>query len=76
MKVVFAKNIGFCSGVKRAIEISEKSLKEDPKPVQFLGPLVHNEKVIERLKKSGGKFIPPSRLENGIKSGTLFLHGL
>ena len=77
MKLIFAKNIGFCSGVKRAIEISEKSLKEDPKPVQFLGPLVHNEKVIERLKKSGGKFIPPSRLESGIKSGTLILraHG-
>jgi len=77
MKIVFAKNIGFCSGVKRAVAIAEKSLKKDPKPVQFLGPLIHNEKVIERLKKLGGKFIPPSNLESGIKSGTLILraHG-
>ena len=77
MKVIFAKHIGFCWGVKRAITIAEKSLKEDPKPIQFLGPLVHNEKVIERLKKLGGKFIPPSNLESGIKSGTLILraHG-
>jgi len=77
MKIIFAKHVGFCWGVKRAITIAEKSLKKDPKPIQFLGPLVHNEKVIERLKKLGGKFIPPSRLESGIKSGTLILraHG-
>lgn len=77
MKIIFAKHIGFCWGVKRAINIAEKSLKKDPKPIQFLGPLVHNEKVIERLKKLGGKFIPPSNLESGIKSGTLILraHG-
>ena len=77
MKVIFAKHIGFCWGVKRVITIAEKSLKKDPKPIQFLGPLVHNEKVIERLKKLGGKFIPPSNLESGIKSGTLILraHG-
>ena len=77
MKVIFAKHIGFCWGVRRAITIAEKSLKKDPKPIQFLGPLVHNEKVIERLKKLGGKFIPPSNLESGIKSGTLILraHG-
>ncbi len=77
MKIIFAKHIGFCWGVKRAITIAKKSLKEDPKPIQFLGPLVHNEKVIERLKRLGGKFIPLSRLESGIKSGTLILraHG-
>jgi len=77
MKVIFAKHVGFCWGVKRAITIAEKSLKEDPKPIQFLGPLVHNEKVIERLKRLGGKFIPLSNLESGIKSGTLTLraHG-
>jgi len=77
MKIIIAKHVGFCWGVKRAITIAEKSLKKDPKPIQFLGPLVHNEKVIERLKKLGGKFIPPSNLESGIKSGTLILraHG-
>jgi len=51
MRVIFAKNIGFCSGVKRAIDIAKISLKKDPKPIQFLGPLVHNEKVIEEIKK-------------------------
>jgi len=75
VKVIFAKNIGFCSGVKRAMAIAEKSLKEDPKPVQFLGPLVHNEKVIENLKRKGGKTI--SDLDQ-VKSGTLIIkaHGV
>ena len=57
MKIIFTKNIGFCSGVKRAIEIAEISLKEDPKPIQFLGNLVHNELVMKALIKKGGKII-------------------
>lgn len=57
MKIILAKNIGFCSGVKRAVLIAEKSLKEDKKPIQFLGSLIHNEKVVEKFKKNGVKFI-------------------
>ena len=57
MRVIFAKSIGFCTGVKRAIGITENSLKKDLKPVQFLGETVHNEKVMERIKKGGGKLI-------------------
>jgi len=74
MKIVFAKNIGFCSGVKRAVAIAEKSLKKDPKPIQFLGPLVHNEKVVEGLERRGGKIV--SNLKE-IKPGTLIIraHG-
>jgi len=74
MKVIFAKNLGFCSGVKRAVAIAEKSFKKDPKPVQFFGPLVHNEKVIEKLKRDGGKIV--SSLKK-IKYGTLIIraHG-
>ena len=56
MKIILAKHLGFCSGVRRAIEITEKSLKKDPKPIQFLGSLVHNEEVIKRFKKKGVKF--------------------
>jgi len=75
MKIVFAKNIGFCSGVKRAIDIAKISFKKDKKPIQFLGNLVHNEKVIENLKRKGGKII--SDLDQ-VKSGTLIIkaHGV
>ncbi|MBC7074424.1 4-hydroxy-3-methylbut-2-enyl diphosphate reductase, partial [Candidatus Parcubacteria bacterium] len=57
MEVIFAKNIGFCFGAKRAIEILNKSLKEDPKPIFVLGKILHNKKVIQDFKKRGAKFV-------------------
>lgn len=60
--------------MKRAIDIAEKSLKEDLKPIQFLGNLVHNEKVVEEIKRKEGKIISALR---EIKPGTLIIraHG-
>jgi len=43
--VKFAKNYGFCFGVKRAINIAE-----DNQNSATLGPLIHNPKEIARLK--------------------------
>ena len=75
MKIIIAKNIGFCSGVRRAILITEKSLKADSKPIQFLGSLVHNEKVIEKFIKKGVKFIKDVKEAKG---GTIVIqtHGV
>ena len=74
MKVIFAKNIGFCPGVKRAIAIAEKSLREDPKSIQFLGSLIHNEKILEKFIGKGVKF---RRNLREVKPGTLIIqaHG-
>ncbi len=49
MKVVFSKNLGYCSGVKRAIEIAEKNAPG----VVTLGELTHNERVIGSLEAKG-----------------------
>lgn len=57
MKLIFAKNIGFCFGVKRAISIARNALEKDPRPVQFLGSLIHNEKITEEIIEKGGIFI-------------------
>jgi len=74
MKVIFAKNIGFCSGVKRAVAITEHSLKEGSSLVQFLGELVHNEKVVEDFIKKGVKF---AKELSQVQAGTLIIqaHG-
>jgi len=72
MKIILAKNLGFCFGVKRAVELSEKILKKDPRPIQFLGKPIHNERVIEKIKKGGGKFISNPKQA---KSGTLVIRG-
>lgn len=46
LEVKLAKNYGFCFGVKRAIELAEKK----PNGIT-LGPLIHNDKEINRLKE-------------------------
>jgi 4-hydroxy-3-methylbut-2-en-1-yl diphosphate reductase len=45
MEVKLASSYGFCFGVKRAIEIAEKQ-----KNSATMGPLIHNQKEINRLK--------------------------
>lgn len=74
MKVIFAKNIGFCSGVKRAIALAEISLKKDPRPIQFLGELVHNEAVLNYFLKRGVRL---TKNLKAAKRGTLIVqaHG-
>ena len=57
MKIIISKKLGFCFGVKRSIEIAQKALEEDELPVNFLGYIVHNEKVIDKFKKKGVNFI-------------------
>ncbi len=49
MKVVFSENLGYCSGVKRAIELAEKNLPS----VCTYGELTHNERVISSLEAKG-----------------------
>ncbi len=75
MKIIFADNIGSCFGVERAINITNKSLKNDPKPVQFFGNLIHNERVINKIKDQGGEFIEKV---DQIKNGTVLVraHGI
>lgn len=53
MKIIIARNAGFCPGVNnainRAIELREKSNKD----VYTLGPLIHNKEVINSLINKG-----------------------
>ncbi|MDD5253681.1 MAG: 4-hydroxy-3-methylbut-2-enyl diphosphate reductase [Candidatus Nanoarchaeia archaeon] len=51
--IKLAKELGFCSGVRRAIDIVEKQNKK----LNVLGDLVHNKIVIENLKKKEISFI-------------------
>lgn len=56
MNIVVAKHAGFCSGVKRAIEIAEETASKNEK-IYVYGQLVHNERVIKDLEKKGVVFI-------------------
>ena len=57
LKIYLASPRGFCAGVKRAIEIVEKSLTKYGKPVYVRHEIVHNKQVVENLKEKGAVFI-------------------
>lgn len=52
MEVVLAEEMGFCHGVRRAVEMAEEAAREG-KAVRTLGDLVHNPQVVERLRRLG-----------------------
>jgi len=52
MVVEIDRQSGFCFGVQNAVEIAEKALAKGEK-VFSLGPIVHNDKEVERLSKLG-----------------------
>ena len=56
-KVVLAKPRGFCAGVVRAIDIVERALDLYPEPIYVFHEIVHNQYVVENLKRRGVVFV-------------------
>ena len=52
MSVVLAKSAGFCYGVRRAVELAERTAEEG-RPCVMLGSIIHNKDVIARLAEKG-----------------------
>ncbi len=57
LKIYLASPRGFCAGVKRAIEIVDKSINKYGAPVYVRHEIVHNKQVVEDLKKKGAIFV-------------------
>jgi (E)-4-hydroxy-3-methyl-but-2-enyl pyrophosphate reductase len=58
MEIVLAESLGFCMGVKRAVDLAYRALeKSGDQQVTTLGPLIHNTQEIERLGKDGVRVI-------------------
>ena len=56
MKILVAKDAGYCFGVRDAVELAKKS-GIDYKEVYMLGDIVHNEQVVSDLSKKGSKVV-------------------
>ena len=56
LEVVVAKTAGFCFGVKRAVDLTEKAL-EGKSSVYSVGSIVHNKFVNDGLRKKGLIFV-------------------
>ncbi len=57
LKIYLASPRGFCAGVKRAIEIVEKSIDKYGTPVYVRHEIVHNKQVVDELKNKGAIFV-------------------
>ena len=56
MKIFIAKDAGYCFGVRDAVNMAYNTSKEYGE-VYMLGDIVHNERVVEDLSKSGIKVV-------------------
>ena len=55
-KITLAKSAGFCFGVDRAVKLVYKELDKGGK-VCTLGPIIHNQNVVDDLKRKGVRII-------------------
>lgn len=54
LRIIRADIMGYCMGVRRAVEAAEQALLDNPvRPVYTYGPLIHNPSALERLSRSG-----------------------
>lgn len=74
MKVVLAKQAGFCFGVKRATQMAFEAAGKDQK-TYTLGPIIHSPQVVNKLEEMGVKVL---KNLNSMESGTIIIrsHGV
>lgn len=51
METILLQPSGYCSGVKRAIDLALKEANKESKPLIMLSPLIHNEAALAKLAK-------------------------
>tara|TARA_A100001011_G_scaffold204081_1_gene212362 strand:+ start:408 stop:1352 length:945 start_codon:yes stop_codon:yes gene_type:complete len=77
LKIYLASPRGFCAGVKRAIDIVEKSINKFGSPVYVRHEIVHNKQVVEELKKKGAIFVDElSDIKDGNRPVIFSAHGV
>jgi (E)-4-hydroxy-3-methyl-but-2-enyl pyrophosphate reductase len=65
LKIILAKQAGFCFGVKRATQMAFETANKGGKTFT-LGPIIHSPQVVQRLEEMGvGVLNSVSELDNG-----------
>ena len=79
MKVILADVLGYCMGVRRAVESAESALeKYSDRQVFSLGPLIHNRTALELLAGKGLGILEEKDI-SGIEPGSVVIiraHGV
>src|SRR3954453_12285331 len=74
MQILRASEMGFCFGVRRAVEMMEEAVRERGALVS-LGSVVHNPQVVEKLRGEGLEVITDVR-QAGDKPVAITAHGV
>ncbi len=74
MKVILAKQAGFCFGVKRATQMAFEAADKGGK-TYTLGPIIHSPQVVQKLEEMGVKALKDI---SGMDEGTIIIrsHGV
>lgn len=74
MEIKVSELIGFCFGVKKAVDLSTDALSRKKRRIFSVGPLIHNPQVVRELKDKG--LVPTDNVED-ISCGTIIIssHG-
>ena len=75
MKVIRARSLGYCMGVRRAVSIAEA---EAGKKVYTMGPLIHNPRVLEDLRQRGVQTLETSEISADLRGAVVIIraHGV
>ncbi len=72
IKFILARHFGFCFGVENAIEISYRSIRENPgKRVFLISEMIHNPRVNDDLVSKGVQFLRKTNGETLFPVGNL-----
>ena len=74
MKVKLAAKAGFCFGVKRALDMAERTGENSPSV--SLGPLIHNQQVVKRLAERGIQVVNDLEEVSGGQALIIRSHGV
>jgi 4-hydroxy-3-methylbut-2-en-1-yl diphosphate reductase len=76
-RVVVAKELGYCWGVRRALEIVEAAATTTG-PIAPIGDVIHNPQVVERLRQQGveGASSVDQAVDRGFRRVAITAHGM
>ena len=74
MQIIKANEMGFCFGVRRAVEMMEESVRQRG-PMVSLGSVVHNPQIVNKLRDEGLEVIKDPREVEG-RAVAITAHGV
>ena len=59
MEVKLAERMGFCFGVKRAVNLVSAETEKSGEGIYTYGPIIHNEEVVRAFEEKGVRVVLP-----------------